>query len=675
MAELQLPGRIVQEGGDIGGRAFGWLGVDSFSHPLFLTDLQLRWLENAVLSGRFAQTRPGYLTRLNYDVTIQGSAANQWWQAQDGPVVHPQMCVRFKPTGGGEQLVFAISGSVFFSEVAPDGSLGTPMLIPGLHFNPNADQLVGCSTTQTATIIAGKYANNIAPTNLLIIQDGASRAGIWNGDTGWHANPAKKVQIAADGGTLYPEAWNQTRIGLWMAWSGNRLWLFDGRTGYASDLCDPTHFTEELRLDSFPQFTFPEDVTGAVDRGSSGITRSQVVVFTHNTTWTLWSGIQNRLPSQYGAGWQFTADFQSKIFDSVGCVAGKSAIVHQGLLYWKSEYGLVRFDSTQTVNSSQNLPPIDLDMAYSKLRIAPSPEGADLTCAGKFKNYAFWSVPVGRVTDGRRYNGQTQVLDRQIDSRNVGLNVWQGVWTGIRPVEWATVRIGGYERVYGLSLDSGGVVRIWEAMQSNRADNGQRIPWMMETRLHAVQPSIFEFASFRNFRVLIDQIGGNVDVVGSWRGLKGGYHELLTAQITATPGGALAPHPAYGTMQGFALQGRTVRSRNLLEDVACSAQGVESTHQDSFDHAFGLALQFTGRCAVSAYRIGVDSQPDNTEGTAERPTGIDETGWNIVPLAGCPQHIDGETPTYVANVQSPGLVECPFLPTVSLSVDYQSPAP
>lgn len=682
MAETRFPGRIIVEGGIIGSRAFGFpIGVDSFSHPLFLSDLQLRWLENAVTAGGFAQTRPGNKTRLDFDTNV--GYANEWWIAQEGPVVHPQMCVRFRPSGGGEQLVFAISGSVFFSLVATDGSLGAPTLIGGLSFNRNADQLVGCNTTQTAGIIAGKYANNLPATNLLIIQDGVNRAGIWDGSVGYHANPAKKVQIASDGGTLYPEAWNQTRIGLWMAWSGNRLFVFDGRTGYASDLCDPTHFTEELRLDSFPQFTFPEEVSGAVDRGTSGTNRSQVVVFTGNTTWTLWSGIQNRFPSSFGQGWQFTADFQTKIFDSVGCVAGKSIIVHRGLLYWKSQGGIVLFDSSQTVNSSQNLPAIDQEMAYSKLRIAPAPEGADLTCAGKFNNYVWWGVPVGRVSNGRRYCSQTQVLDRQTTvvrasaagsgAFSAGTTGWQGVWTGIRPVEWASVKTGGFERSYAISLDAPGIVRIWETMQSNRADNGHPIPWLMETRMHAVQPSIFDFGIFRSFRILMDQVDGNVDVVGSWRGLKGTYHEQLRTSINATPNGVGVP--GFGPMQDFALQGRTVRSKNFLGVMDCTAQGVESPHGDATDHAFALALQFTGRCAVSAYYIAVDSRPDNSEGTDDRPSGIDESGFNVVPFAGCPQHIAGQTPTYVANDLPPNLVECPFQPTATLSVEYASPAP
>jgi hypothetical protein len=32
----------------------------------------------------------------------------------------------------------------------------------------------------------------------------------------------------------------------------------------------------------------------------------------------------------------------------------------------------------------------------------------------------------------------------------------------------------------------------------------------METRVHPVQPSIFEYATFRHFRLLLDQIGGNL---------------------------------------------------------------------------------------------------------------------------------------------------------------------
>lgn len=683
-------GRIHIEGGIYAGRGVGWpTGVDSFSHPLFVNELQLRWLENAVTQGGFVQVRFGNKTVLTFDTN--SGAANAWWQSADGPVVHPQMIVRFRPNDGQEQLVFAISGSVFYSLVNNDGSLSPFIQIPGLQFNPRADQLVGVRCTQSATIVGGLYANNIEPRNLLVIQDGFNRAGIWDGLVGRHQNPVKLIQQASDGGTLYPESYNQTRVGLWMAWSGNRLWVANGRNVYASDLNDPTHFTEELSLQSAPVFTFTEDVTGMIDRGTSGTTRSQLVVFTYNTTETLWSGIQNRLPSEFGQGWAFTPDFRTKIFDAVGCVAGKSIIVHRGLLYWKSRGGTVLFDSTQTVNSSQNLPPIDFEMAYSKLRVAPSAEGADITCAGKFNNYVWWSAPVGTVTQGRRYNSHTQVLDRQTTTVrstgtggafSAGTTGWQGVWTGIKPVEWANVTTGGQERPYAICLDSAGVVRIWQAFQANRADNGQRIPWLMETRVHPVQPSIFEYATINHFRLLMDQIVGNVDVVGYWRGLKGGYHEQLTKSITATPGSIFVPLPQFTPItnttvhQSFAAQGRTVFSRSIMGDlVGCNARGVESAQSDSTDHAFGLAIKCTGRAAISGYMIAADTREENSEGTSDplEITGVKEEGFNMVPLIDCPSHEDGATPNYVAMDQPPQLAVCPYQPTMSLSFDYVSP--
>ncbi len=684
------PGSIPIQGGNYQGRGVGWpSGIDSFSHPLFLNELNLRWLENAVTQGAFVQTRPGYRTALTFDTNA--GFPNEWWIANEGPIVHPQMCVRFKPSNGPEQLVFAISGSVFYSNVDHNGRLSDPIQIMGLQFNRLAEQLVGCACTQSATIVGGLYANNITPRNLLVIQDGISRAGIWDGITGIHQNPAKYIQVVS-GNTLYPEMWNQTRIGLWMAWSGNRLFVSNGRNVYASDLNDPTHYTEELKLNSAPVFTFEDEVTGMIDRGTSGTSRSQVVIFTPNTTETLWSGIQNRIPDPaLGVGWAFTPDFRTKIFDAVGCVAGKSVIVHRGLLYWKSAGGIVLFDSTQTVNSSQNLPPIDSEMAYSKMRVAPAADGADLTCAGRFNSYVFWSVPVGSVINGRRYCQHTQVLDRQTTTvRSAGVSGafsagttgWQGIWTGIRPVEWANVKVGGNERCYAISADAQGVVRIWEAFQANRSDNGKRIPWIMETRVHPVQPIIFGNATFDHFRILMDQIRGNVDVVGMFRGLKGTYHELLNTRITATPGSILLPIDQFTPIvndtvhESFALQGRTVVSKTQIGNQAdCNSRNVESQYSDAIDHAFGLAFRVTGRAAISGYLLVAITKDDNATGTAEKSTGVDETGFNIVPQGGCPEHIAGETPDYEAHESPIQLGVCPYMPAQALSVEYTAPTP
>jgi len=652
-------------------------GVDSFSHPLAVRQTQVRWLENAVTQGAFIQTRPGFKTRLTLDVTAPG-AFRDWWLSTGEPIIHPQMMVDFTPSNGSPQLVFAISGTVWFCVLNSDGSLQPAQRVADLQFCPNADQLIGVPCTQTNTIVGGLYVNNIVPKNLLIIQDGINRAGIWDGLNGRHANPQKKISPDANGDTLYDTGFNETRIGLWSAWSGDRLFVFNGRLGFASDLGDPTHFTEELNLNSFQVMVFPEDVTGAIDRGTSGNNQSAVIVCTRTTTWALFSGVRARIPSQFAAGWANTSGWMTKIFSGVGCVAGKSMIVHRGLLYWRSLGGLVVFDSVNTVNSTQNLPIIDQEMAYSKRLVTPpnNPLG-DLTCAGSRSSYVFWSMPVGPVNHGRCYCRHTQVLDRQTTA--AGTSGWQGVWTGIRPVEWSSVQFSA-EHTYAFSLDADGVVRIWEAFQSNRADNGYRIPWLIETRLNRVQNSVFEYANFRHFRLIVDQIVGNLDVVGYWRGMCGVYHQLLDTKMTATPGSVLAPVPGFSEITNstqnyaFVPQMRTVISQDVRGvNEVCSSAGVESEYEDGTDHAFSLLLRMTGRGAVVAYRIAVDSRPDNTEGRAILPTGVSEDGFNIVSAAECPVHIEGVTPEYELYDQPVQLALSPYQPVYDESFNYQSP--
>lgn len=684
MAQRNPPNRINVDAGISADNQRGFFeGVDSYVNPMFVRPTQLRWLVNGVTSGGMVQTRPGYKERFKFDLTV-GTDFYNWWIGAGQPIIHPQMEAEFVPSGmATPQLVFAISGGLWYALINPDGSLQAPKQIVNVSFNYYAAQLSWCRCIQTTTITNGVYANSITPKNLLIIQDGANRAVIWDGFVARTMNPAKKITVDAGGNTLYPEDWNQTRIGFWMAWSGNRLFIFNGPIGYASDLGDPTHFTEELRLNSLQFFVFPSIVTGAIDRGTSGTVRSQVVVGTGTAIYTLWSGNQQRFPDSNGVGgWVNTPDFQARIFSAVGCVSGKSMIVHRGLLYWQSEDGIVMFDSSGTVYSTQNLPPIDYEMAYSKRRISPNPA---TICAGIRSSYVFFSVPTGRVLNGRVYNSHTQILDRQTTiiktvgnsgPFSYGTTGWQGVWTGIRPVEWASPEVSGMVRSYALSMDLDGVVRIWEAFQGNRADNGRPIPWTVETRAHPVQETVFDYAEFRFFRVLLDQIVGNLSIVGSWRGLRGQYHEQLRTAVTVTPGSFFTPLSPYNVVNeatatmNFRGQGRDIVSTNVMgEPVDCQAAAVESPYQDSVDRAFSLLLNFVGRGALVAYRMAVTSWPQDSEGAVVDP----EAGFNIVPEAGCPVHVDGVTPDYTLADDNPRDAFVNFIPVLAEDDSYRAP--
>jgi hypothetical protein len=626
-------------------------GTDSYSYPLAIKPTQVRWTVNAVNRGAIIQARPGMRQRFVFDMAVD-TVYDVWSRRAGRPILHPQFLKKFSPYQGDDRLVFGVSGSVWQCKIAKDGQLSPAVQIPQLQFSADADQLIAEPCTQDADIVNG-VVQAISTRRLLIIQDGVNRAGWWDGTNAAHFNPQKNIQVAevAGDGTLigdstYPAGFNETRIGQAMAMSGNRLWVANGNNLYASNIFDPTHFIEELRLDSLPVIPFPERIVALADRGVTGTNQSVLIVFCENSTWTVQSGVQARLPdSTYGyPGWQGVPDFRRRIFAAVGCNAPKSVVSHRGLIYWRSRDGICMFDTTQTAFSTQNIPPIDFEMAYSKLRVGPNQAGA---CGGMFDAYAYWGVPVGPVTNSRPYNGHIQVLDRQtMVVRAVGLQGpfsygqtgWQGVWTGIRPVEFA-----GDDIPYALSMDLDGSIRIWQLFAGERADNCKPFPWLVETKSHQMSASLFDNSIFRYFRLRLDNVIGKVSIVGLWKGLRGEYHELMNSKIIASSGpiwSGLPGNPFFSGKAAFLPQTRDIRSPNNRGPDEPGSAGVESKYTDPTDTAFSLLLKITGQAALIGYQLNVDGWTDNTEGEVTP----DETGLNALPAGEAPLHTEDTTP-------------------------------
>jgi hypothetical protein len=649
-------------------------GVNSFLAPVEIDEQEIVWAENASNRGGLWQTRPGFKTQLSLCLN-DGSPFSVWWNANGQPVIHPQFFTIFTPTGANPQIVFGISGTVFTVQFMPNGSLGSPVRVVGLKFDPTIPQMVAVSTVKSADIVSG-LVTNVTPYNVLIIQDGVSRAGYWDGTSAGHLNPQKYWKVDAQGNTLFQSGYNETRIGLWMDWSGNRLWVSNGNQVFSSDANDPLHFTEETVLVNVPAFTFPDKITAVKDRGVSGIQQGLVFIFTENDTWSLWSGVQNR------SQWITTGDFQRRVFSGTGCVAGKSPVNHMGFMYWYSGSGIVSLDTLGTVTATQFVPPVDVAMAHSKRRMSPD---KSLACFGSRDGYVFWSVPMGPTApNGRVYNNHTQVLDvlttpppiRNGPFYATSTPTWQGVWTGIRPVEWATATIFGQIRCFVFSMDFDGTPRIWEAFQGNRSDNGQPISWSIQTKAHPVNESIFVQSIFRHFRILFEQIYGNLSVVGSWKGMRGLYHQLLSTTLTASPGSILLGEPSRTPItnstvsDNFSKQFRDIRSMDNREpDTTCQSTGVEAPYSDGRDRAFSLLLQMKGVGAILAYRIASDAKEETTEGEVV----VAESGFHELPIAECPEYIAGPLPSFVLN-DSP-LADA-FTPYISTFPDtqYVSPA-
>lgn len=598
------------------------LGVQSGIDPLLVPDGQVRWAVNAVCKGGIWQTRPGFKTALS--LSVQGFAQiSNWWVANGFEAPRPQFLCTFQPTGGDQYLVFGLSGSIWTCKILTNHTLAAPVRLASINFDPAAEQLFWCRAVQSQQIINNEVVTQ-APKNVLIIQDGSSRACYWDGTNAASLNPTQKWNQDAEGNTLFSDGYNQTPIGRMMAWSGNRLWVAAGSQVFASDVNNPLGFTEQITLVNVPVVNFPAEVTAVYDRGTSGTSRSQVMVFTDNQVWTLHSGVQAR------EQWKTTTDWQAKIFDGVGCIAPKSVVSHRGLLHWYSADGIVSFDGSGTITSTQALPPRDAALVASKVVMI---DKRQKICAGVRDSYVAFSVPAGKPAYGHVLNGQTQVLDTDVIA-GTNTSAWQGIWTGINPVEWCTVRHNTQDLTYALSLDDDGNVRIWEAFQGSRADNGQEIPWMVETRAHRLTESLFVNDKVSHIACNVAEVLGNLKVEGHWRGMRGQYHKVLDTWVTATPGSILAPSSTLTPLINFTpsyscrKQGRILKSedvRGVQEDT--DASGVEGPYTDAVTPYVQVLWRFLGRGALRAYRIASDVWPDNTEGEVAEP----ETGLRVVP--------------------------------------------
>ena len=621
-------------------------GVNSGVDPLLLSDNQVRWAINAVCKGGIWQTRPGFKTRATLSTGF--AQISNWWISAGKPGIWPQFMCYFSPRVGTDYLVFGLSGSVWFCSIASDRTLSAPTLIPGLNFNPDVEQMFWAVTTKSADLVDG-VVQPVAAKKYLILQDGVSRACYWDGINAGQLNPEQRWTQDTEGNLIYAAGYNQTPIGKYMAWSGNRLWVSNGTQVFASDLNDPLNFTEQITFVNVPVVNFPDEVTGLFDRGTSGTSRSQLLVFTTNSVWAVASGVQAR------TDWRSTADWQAKIFTGTGCLAHKSIIAHRGLLYWYGADGIVRFDGSGTVNSTQALPPVDTELVQSKVSVVQSKRG--LINAGSLDSYMAMSVPAGKPAAGRVVCGQTQVLDADVLAGS-NLRAWQGIWTGINPVEWATVQRQGQNICYALSYDDDGVVRIWEAFRGSRSDNGYQIPWSIETKAHMVSQDLFANHKIAHIATALSELQGNVAVRGYWRGIRGQYHSVLDTLVTATPGSVLIPDldftPIVNSTEHYSCrkQVRTLRSEDIRgPQTDTDASGVEGPYTDSVSPSFQLLFRMLGSGAIRAYRIAHELWPDNTEGEVVNP----EAGLNILPasLGIDPWHKDSELPTYVLADQVP----------------------
>lgn len=571
----------------VGGDDSFVMGMNSYTAPLKLTPGEYVLGMNLICRGGLAQTRPGSRS------------------LTDLPAGNFQGFTMFTPSGGVPHLVSAIEGKLYASPFP----FTTYFQIPNIQF-AHFSRFVSWASCVKSTDYddAGTLKVLDNPYSILIIQDGNTRAAYWDGVNSGHLNPTYS------GGTVTKKGYDETVVGLWMVWSNNRLWVSRRGVVIASDIGNPTKFTEAQFLAEARAFYLPGDCTGMAELSD----RTGIIAFTSDTGTFFQTNIQDRTK------WLSTDGFTSTILPKLGCVSPKSIVEQYGLLWWFTSKGLVNQNDALRTHISSRTDIQDNEMIQSKYNLSYDLYGV---CGGYFENFLFHAVP-----NGDKLNTRLHVLD-QAPFDESPQNAWPAYWEGWRPVEFARGVLQGQERVFCGSQDYDGVNRIWELFKEDKTDNGVPITCFLVTR-----PQLFENRDFKRFRyaeIEMANILGPVAVMAAAAGLKGAFQPILSKDINATNGQVYADSQ-YGfnanELNGVKPQTRVIRTQDKSEATECNSACVESDLSGLVDKAFNLLIAWSGSAGVSAVRLFAQGEPQGYQGTCE----LDETGEDrLLTPAGC----------------------------------------
>lgn len=567
------------------------LGVDSYTKPDELGENEFIAGMNVVCRGGIVQTRPGSRTV---------------FCAPDGNF---QGCTLFTPANGIAQLVFAVDGKVYVSP-APFTEYRR---LWTLQFS-NTTKMMAWAVCLKSTDYdaAGNLITLDNPYSVLMMQDGASRAAYWDGTTAAHINPAPPPD-----NTDTPVAGYQgTPVGLWMIWSGNRLWVSRGNQIFASDIGNPLKFTESQYLNEGRAFYLSGPCTGMIEVPSGVGEDRGFIAFTEDNGTLFQSYIQDRTQ------WLSTPLFQNTIIPNVGCVAPRSLVTQYGLNWWFGPRGLTNINAALRQNITSRIDYQDNEMFASKAYLSPELGGI---CGSFYENYLLMSVPSQDIL-----NRHTWVLDQAPMEGNAA--AWTGYWSGWRPIEWTRGIVNGEERIFFGSVDYDGKNRIWEAMLPDRTDNGCRITCYAQLREHAagnLDQKRYEWSKF-----FLSQIYGNVNLNVYVASTKGGYQLQKEYHIVASPGQVFSDvqYSEVGPyLIGNIVQTRTIRTPADPDNNECNACGVESKEGNMIDYAFTHLLVWSGQMGIKAYQMHMREAPERLDGDCEEP----EVGPKSLNAMGC----------------------------------------
>lgn len=533
------------------------LSVNSFTHPSKLQNHEIQWGFNVITRKGRVGTRYGFRSIGSF-VYFGGKA---------------QGISFFTPNTGLTQLVVAVSGNVFVFPFP----FTNYSYINTLSFNRNAPYVFFKSA-----VVSKTPSSVVNPYQVLMLMDGYSRSAYMDGVISRHLDPTPD-------GFYTPTSIGsaETPVGEACEWAGGRLWVKRGPQIFASDIDDPLHFTENTYIGGGNSL---QAIDGAFITALKRTADSkQLIVFTDLNSTRIASNITTR------SDWGNTPDFVSMLFPGVGCVGPKAVTDASGELAWMSHDGMRLYnavgDSVRTAKN--NVASREMERSWN----VRSKKFLRNACADYRDGYTVIGMPCGDVSNRHMWvmdNSNNDLLSQELPYS------WQGVWTGIRPVEIVTgVDNYGNVRTFCLSQDYDNAVRVWEMFRDDQIDGDCDIVCFFDSKGNVFDgESPVTFKKYLYSALYIEELRGRALMTTAFKNEFGCFQENGSWEICATQCHAPSTDCEEGNLLVLDPQRRFIRTQNSID--GCEKGGSPFRSQVGTYHTFRTS--WVGRLGVRALK-------------------------------------------------------------------------
>jgi hypothetical protein len=550
------------------------------------------------------------------------------------PVGNPQMLCHFRTSNNLDYVVMAIAGRLYASPYPFTGYYDL-----GVQMSADAFLMTHAVVERGAKRLVNGARVLVKPKRYLIIQDGVSPAFYWDGgcDSG-QSSPLTNLPAPTTGIPDYTADQMAVSIptGLWMAAVANRLFVANGEEIMWSDIVDPLSFYD-MGFYTGGQFRLRGEVTGLSPTPDG----QALLAFEKANTWQLEVGA----PIKTESDWKKMPGFQRIVYPGIGCLAGNSFTTHWGELWWWSNIDLMSMRRAGASRSEDEVIICDLEMAKSRKKFGTVNNNVVGTSN---VNYLLINTPSNEIW--AKNSTPVSLLNHTTPPS------WVGVWTGLRVKEFCSfyAYATGELHTFALSLDYDNNTRLWAIFNGKREDNAAyptqetQIKSAFIGQAHAMG-NIAKLKRMRWADILLDNLFGPVSLKGYYKGLKGGWTQILDKQITAQEAFDIGGRPLN--------QYRKIKTQEAaLTNDGCDNCGQESNNIANLDTAFQLQLVWTGQLSLTAYRMTNWNEPEFLRGYPEdqEPTAVvkalcaDPSDFSYIPTY-VTQSLPTHTQSYSAN--------------------------